>query len=79
MNFLYIFNIMLIAMIFLIPIMTMRIWSEEKKQDYVNDAKLRLEKSKWMLAVIIPFMLTVLLDAVYLFTWPMVQNLFNIK
>ena len=31
-NFLYIFNIMLIAMIFLIPIMTMRIWSEEKKQ-----------------------------------------------
>ncbi len=31
-GFLYIFNIMLIAMIFLIPIMTMRIWSEEKKQ-----------------------------------------------
>ena len=31
-DFLYIFNIMLIAMIFLIPIMTMRIWSEEKKQ-----------------------------------------------
>lgn len=54
-------------------------WSEDKKQDYVNDAKLRLEKSKWMLAVIIPFMITVLLDAVYLFTWPMVQNLFNIK
>lgn len=31
-GFLYIFNIMLIAMIFLIPLMTMRIWSEEKKQ-----------------------------------------------
>ena len=31
-GFLYIFNIMLIAMIFLIPIMTMRIWSEEKRQ-----------------------------------------------
>ncbi len=31
-GFLYIFNIMLIAMILLIPIMTMRIWSEEKKQ-----------------------------------------------
>ncbi len=31
-DFLYIFNIMLIAMIFLIPVMTMRIWSEEKKQ-----------------------------------------------
>ena len=31
-GFLYIFNIMLIAMILLIPVMTMRIWSEEKKQ-----------------------------------------------
>ena len=31
-SFLYIFNFMLIAMIFLIPLMTMRIWSEEKKQ-----------------------------------------------
>lgn len=31
-DFLYIFNVMLIAMIFLIPVMTMRIWSEEKKQ-----------------------------------------------
>jgi len=31
-DFLYIFNIMLIAMIFLIPVMTMRIWSEDKKQ-----------------------------------------------
>ncbi len=31
-SFSYIFNIMLIAMVFLIPLMTMRIWSEEKKQ-----------------------------------------------
>ena len=31
-DFLYIFNVMLIALVFLIPIMTMRIWSEEKKQ-----------------------------------------------
>ncbi len=31
-GFLYIFNIMLLAMILLIPVMTMRIWSEEKKQ-----------------------------------------------
>lgn len=54
-------------------------WSYEQKCEYVEDAKRRQEKSKWMLAVIIPFMLTVLFDAVYLFTWPMVQNLFNIK
>ena len=54
-------------------------WSYEEKCEYVEDAKRRLEKSKWMLIVIIPFMLTVLVDAVYLFTWPMVQNLFNIN
>lgn len=53
-------------------------WSYEKKYEYVEDAKRRQERSKWMLAVIIPFMITVLIDAVYLFTWPMVQNLFNI-
>ncbi len=54
-------------------------WSHEKKLEYVEDAKRRLERSKWMLSVIIPFMITVMLDAIYLFTWPMVQNLFNIK
>ena len=53
-------------------------WTYEHKQDYINDGTRRLERSKWMLSVIIPFMITVLLDAVYLFTWPMVQNLFNL-
>ena len=53
-------------------------WTYEQKEDFINDGKSRLEKSKWMLSVIIPFMITVLLDAVYLFTWPMVQNLFNL-
>ena len=54
-------------------------WSYVQKCEYIEDAKRRLEKSKWMLSVIIPFMITILVDAVYLFTWPMVQNLFNIK
>ena len=54
-------------------------WSYEKKCEYVEDAKRRFERSKWMLSVIIPFMVTVMLDAIYLFTWPMIQNLFNIK
>ncbi len=31
-SFIYMFSYMLIAMIFLIPLMTMRIWSEERKQ-----------------------------------------------
>ncbi len=31
-SFLHLFNVMLLALILLIPLMTMRIWSEEKKQ-----------------------------------------------
>ena len=54
------------------------IWTAEQKQEYVEDGKRRLEKSKWMLAVIIPFMVTILIDAIYLFTWPMVQGLFGL-
>ena len=53
-------------------------WTAEQKQAFIDDGKNRLEKSKWMLAVLIPFMITVLLDAMYLFTWPMIQGLFGI-
>ncbi len=50
-----------------------------EKAEYINDGKNRLEKSKWMLSVIIPLLVTIALDAIYLFTWPMVQSLFNIS
>ena len=51
-------------------------WSDEKKQDYIADGARRQEKSKWMLSVIIPLLITIAADAIYLFTWPMIQNLF---
>lgn len=54
-------------------------WSAEKRLEYVEDGKRRLEKSKWMLSLIIPLLVTIAADAIYLFTWPMIQNLFNIK
>lgn len=49
----------------------------EEKEEYVADGKRRLEKSKWMLSVIIPLLVTIALDAIYLFTWPIVQSLLN--
>ena len=52
--------------------------THDKKQEYVADGKRRLEKSKWMLSVIIPLLVTIALDAIYLFTWPIVQTLFNL-
>ncbi len=53
--------------------------SAVEKAEYINDGKRRLEKSKWMLSVIIPLLITIALDAIYLFTWPIVQNLFNLS
>ena len=52
-------------------------WSEQKKQDYINDGKMRMEKSRWMLSVIIPFLVTFMAEALYLFVWTgWLENLF---
>ncbi len=52
-------------------------WSEKQKAEFVEDGKRRLERSKWMLCIIIPLMIPILLDAIALFTWPIIQNLFS--
>ena len=44
-------------------------WSEEKKQKFVAAEKARAEKSRWMLTVIIPFVIVFLCEALYLFVW----------
>ena len=54
-------------------------WSEEKKTEFIEDSQSRYKKSKWMLSVIIPIMVPIALDAIVLFTWPIIQNLLGIK
>lgn len=54
-------------------------WSEEKKADYLEGIAKRQKRSKWMLAVIIPLMVPIALDAIILFTWPIIQNLLGLK
>ena len=54
-------------------------WSQEQKEEYVADGKRRMERSKWMLSVLIPLLVTIAADAIYLFTWPMIQNLFHLS
>ena len=44
-------------------------WDKEKKKEYIADAALRKERSKWMLAVIIPFLVPIAADALYMFLW----------
>ena len=54
-------------------------WSDEQKREYVEDGVRRLESSKWMLAVIIPLFVPIMLDALYLFTLPIIENLFSLN
>lgn len=54
-------------------------WSQEQRTEYIEDSKRRFERSKWMLTVIIPFLVSIAADALYLFTWPIIQSLFNIS
>lgn len=42
-------------------------WSEEQKEAFLADGEARLEKSKWMMLVILPLVFTFLCDAVDLF------------
>ena len=44
-------------------------WSAEKKQAFVAAEKARAEKSRWMLTVIIPFLVVFMCEALYLFVW----------
>lgn len=53
-------------------------WSEEKKQDFVNANRERAEKSRWMVAIIIPFVVVFMCEALYLFVWDAyLANLFK--
>jgi len=42
-------------------------WSEERKTAFLEDGNRRLEKSKWMMTIIFPLIITFLFDAIHLF------------
>ena len=44
-------------------------WSEEKKQAFLANERIRAQKSRWMLTVIIPFVIVFMCEALYLFVW----------
>lgn len=44
-------------------------WSEEKKQAFVEGNRIRAERSRWMVMLIIPFVVVFLCEAMYLFVW----------
>ena len=51
--------------------------TEEEKQAWIEDGRTRFRRSRWVLTVILPIILTFLLDLLYLFFYPMVEGLFK--
>ena len=56
-----------------------REWTREQKESYIQDGKDRFEKSKWMLSIIIPLLVPIALDALYLFTLPLIEGILHIS
>ena len=52
-------------------------WSEEKKLEFIENGKVRLEKSKWLLIFIISLMFTFIAEAFALFVFPMIEELWR--
>ena len=44
-------------------------WPAEKKRAFVEGNRRRAERSRWMLTLIIPFVLVFMAEALYLFVW----------
>ena len=51
-------------------------WDVQKKKAFVDDAKMRMSKSRWMLVFIIAFIVTFVAEAVTLFVLPAIKRLF---
>ena len=49
--------------------------SLEEKRALIDGAKRRLEKSKWMLVLIVGFIVTFAVEAVYLFVLPWIEGM----
>ena len=54
------------------------VWTQEQKVAYILDGEERLKRSKWMLYIIIPFLVPVGADAFILFVWdPYLSTMFT--
>lgn len=53
-------------------------WSEEKKEKFIADGKRRMHRSRWMLVVIIAFLITFAIDIIELVALPTLFGWFGI-
>lgn len=61
----------------LTPEMLPEEWSEEQKMAYIEDGAQRMKKSKWMLTIIFPLVLTFMFDCIELFWGDLFARLFQ--
>ena len=48
-----------------------------EKQAFIEDSRARMKKSRWVLTLLIPILLTFMLDMMYLFLFPYVEAIFS--
>ena len=51
--------------------------SPEEREDFVARAQERMRKSRWMLSLILPILLTFLVDLAYLFLLPLLRGVLS--
>ena len=44
-------------------------WDEARKAAILESSRVRVQRSKWLLALLIPFVLVLMADALYLYVW----------
>ena len=47
-----------------------------EKQKFIDDSRERMQKSRWVLTILLPIILTFLADMIYLFIFPYFESLF---
>lgn len=52
-------------------------WSDEKKQEYIEDGERRLRRSRPLLVLIIAFIFTFAIDILELYTLPLITEIFT--
>lgn len=51
--------------------------TSEEKTAWIEDGTRRLRRSRWVLTILLPLLLTFLMDLVYLFVYPSIEKLFK--
>lgn len=52
-------------------------WSDEQKDDFIEDGKRRLKSSSWMLMLILAFMFTFAFELLELYALPFLENILS--